>query len=326
MKLLVLSHDDVTALLPMEACIALMRETLSGLARGEYFQPLRSVMRPPGAAGGLGLMPAYRAAPEPYFGLKEICVFPGNAALALDAHQGLVILHDGTNGQPLAALNGSAITAIRTAAVSAVATDALARPEATSMALIGAGVQARAHLDAMVRVRTLRDVRIASRGGTHAEALAAEARTRGLQARAASVEDAVRGADIVVTVTSSTRPVLSGEWLAPGAHVNAVGSSARMGREIDDATLAQAALFVDSRESTANESADYIEAMRSGAIGPDHIRAELGEVLVGTKAGRTSASEITLFRSQGLASEDLACAARVFEAARDDGRGTWAEL
>ena len=326
MKLLVLSHDDVEALLPMDRCIALMRETLAGLARGEYFQPLRSGMRPPGAAGVFGLMPSYRAAPTPYFGLKEICVFPGNAASGLDAHQGLVLLHDGSNGQPVAAMNASAITAIRTAAVSAVATDALARADAVVLALVGAGVQARAHLDAIGRVRELRDIRITSRGGGHAEDLAREARSRGLPARAAVPEDAVRGADVVVTVTSSRVPVLRGEWLEPGMHVNAVGASARMGRELDTATIARAALFVDSRESTENESADYLEAVREGAITSDHIRAELGEVLAGTQPGRRDASEITLFRSQGLGSEDLACAAYLFEVARQDGRGAWVAI
>jgi ornithine cyclodeaminase len=326
MNLLVLSHDDVEALLTMERCIALMRETLAGLARGDYFQPLRSAIRPPGAAGVFGLMPSYRAAPTPYFGLKEICVFPGNPASGLDAHQGLVLLHDGANGQPVAAMNGSAITAIRTAAVSAVATDTLARSDAGVLALVGAGVQGRAHLDAIGRVRELRDVRIASRDGAHAEDLAREARSRGVPARAAAPEDAVRGADIVVTATSSREPVLRGEWLEPGTHVNAVGASARMGRELDTAAIARAALFVDSRESTENESADYLEAVREGAITPDHIRAELGEVLAGMKPGRRDAAEITLFRSQGLGSEDLACAAYLFEAARRDGRGAWVPL
>ena len=323
MKLLVLSRDDVVALLPMDSCIALMRETLAGLARGYSFQPLRSLVRPPGAAGVLGLMPAYRAAPTPYFGLKEVCVFPGNPAIGLDAHQGLVLLHDGTNGQPLAAMNASAITAIRTAAVSAVATDALARPDASRLALIGAGVQARAHLEAIGRVRALADIRIASRGGTHAEELAADARSAGLSARATSAEQAVRGADIVVTVTNSRDPVVMGEWLAPGAHVNAVGASAGMGRELDQAAILRAVLVVDSREAAENESADYLQARREGAIGADHIRAELGEILIGLKPGRTDPSEITLFRSQGLAIEDLACAARLFESASRNGRGSW---
>ena len=321
-----LSHGDVEALLPMDACIALMRETLSGLARGAYFQPLRSLIRPPEAAGAMGLMPAYRAAPTPYFGLKEICVFPGNAAHGLDAHQGLVVLHDGTDGQPLAAINASAITAIRTAAVSAVATDSLARTDASTLALIGAGVQARAHLEAIGLVRPLHDIRIASRGGAHAEELARDARSHGLPARATSVEEAVRGADIVVTVTSSREPVMNGHWLAPGSHVNAVGASAGMGRELDSATIARAVLIVDSRASADSESADYLAARGEGLIGANHIRAELGEVLIGSQPGRTSPTEITLFRSQGLAIEDLSCAVRLFETARHEGRGTWVPM
>jgi ornithine cyclodeaminase/alanine dehydrogenase-like protein (mu-crystallin family) len=325
-KLLVLSHDDVTALLPMDACISLMRETLMSLARGEAFQPPRAAIRPPGAAGVLGLMPAYRAAPAPFFGLKEVAVFPGNHAVGLDAHQGLVILHDGTNGQPLAAMNASAITAIRTAAVSAVATDALARREASSLALIGAGVQAHAHLDALPRVRQLRDLRIASRTPAHAGSLAAEARSRGLPARATSIADAVKGADVVTTVTSSREPVFDGAWLAEGAHVNAVGASARMGREIDDTTVARSLFFVDSREASERESSDYVEARERGTIGSDHIRAELGDVLLGRHPGRTSERDVTLFRSQGLAIEDLACAVHCYAAARRDGRGVWALL
>lgn len=222
-------------------------------------------------------------------------------------------------------MNASAITAIRTAAVSAVATDALARPDASRLALIGAGVQARAHLEAIGRVRTLTDIRVASRGGVHGAELAADARSRGLPARAASAEEAVRGADIVVTVTNSREPVVRGEWLASGAHVNAVGASAGMGRELDTAAVARAVLVVDSREAAENESADYLEARREGAIGADHIRAELGEVLIGSRPGRTDPFEITLFRSQGLAIEDLACAAHLFERASRNGRGTWAE-
>lgn len=306
-KLLVLSEHDVHELLTLPECIVVMEDALASLARGEVHNPLRQAIRPPGAAGLLGLMPAYRGGDRPFYGLKEVCVFPGNPARGLDSHLGAVLLHDGETGELLAAMNASAITAIRTAAVSAVATKLLAREDAAVLAILGTGVQGQMHAAAIPLVRPIQETRMFSRsGGT-----------------AASAEGCVRGADIVVTATNSKEPVLLREWLSPGVHINAVGSSIAAARELDGATVAAASFFVDRRESTVNESGDYLFALREGAIGgPEHIRAELGELLTGRAEGRRSEDEITLFKSLGLAIEDLASASFLYDKAVRQGRGT----
>jgi ornithine cyclodeaminase len=319
MKLLILNEHEVERLLTFPECIDVMAEALSALARGEVHQPLRSIVRAQGAPGFLGLMPAYRGGARPAWALKEICLFPGNPARGLDTHLGAVILHSGDTGEPLAVMNASAITAIRTAAVSALATKLLAREDAATLAIIGAGVQARSHLHAIPVVRKIREIRICSRTRAHAEAM--------LQNNAHvtnSVEDAVRGADIIVTATSSKEPVIRREWIAPGAHINAVGSSVATAREIDSATMAAASLFVDRRESTINESGDYLMAVRDGA--KPEIRAEIGEILIGTAKGRTSREEITLFKSLGIAIEDLASAQFLYDKAKAAGAGTWVDF
>ena len=320
--ILVLSEPDVERLLPMDACIDVMSEALAALARGGMYQPLRAVVRPPDAPGLIGLMPAYRSATPAAFGLKAVNVMPGNPARGLDAHQGAVMLSDGDTGELLAIVNASAITAIRTAGVSGVATRALAREDARELAILGAGVQARSHLQAMAAVRPFERARIWSRTAANAERLAAEAGLPFPVEPVESAEEAVRGADVVVTATSAQSPVLERPWLAEGAHVNAVGSSIPTTRELDAETVAAASLFVDRRESTENESGDYLMALRDGAIAPGHIRAELGDVLVGADPGRTSDTELTLFKSLGLAVEDLAAAWYVVERARESGVGT----
>jgi ornithine cyclodeaminase/alanine dehydrogenase-like protein (mu-crystallin family) len=323
-KLLVLNEHDVEDLLTMPECIEVMAEVLTALARGEVHQPLRSIVRAEGAAGFMGLMPAYRGGSTPAYALKEICLFPGNPARGLDTHLGGVLLHSGETGELLAIMNASAITAIRTAAVSALATRLLARDDAHVLAIIGAGVQARSHLRAIPCVRAIDEVRIVSRGRAKAEAIAAEHPSARV---VETIEEAVRGADVVVTASSSREPIVRREWIANGAHINAVGSSVASARELDAATVGASSLFVDRRESTVNESGDYLGALREGAIsGPEHIRAELGEILTGTAAGRTSRDEITLFKSLGLAVEDLASAQFLFEKARRLGRGVWVDF
>jgi len=317
-KLLILNEHDVEQLLTMRECIEVMEQALASLAHGEVHNPLRNVIRAPGASGFLGLMPAYRGGEVPRYGLKEVCVFPGNPARGLDTHLGAVLLHDGETGALMAVMNASAITAIRTAAVSAVATKLLARENAHSLAIIGAGVQGKTHLEAIPLVRNINDVRIVSRTREKAEKLAGNG-VRVME----SVEEAVKGADIVVTATSSREPVIKRVWLDDGVHINAVGSSIAAARELDSDTVAAASLFVDRRESTENESGDYLSALREGAITADHIRAELGEILLGRATGRTSPTEITLFKSLGLAVEDLAAAQFLYEKASSEGAGTW---
>ena len=322
MELLVLSHDDVRRLLPMEECIELMAGVLADLAQGRVWQPLRFVVRPPDEASLMGLMPGHRSAPGKAYALKAVCIFPGNPARGLDAHQGGVMLFDGETGELRALVDASAVTAIRTAAVSAVATRTLAREDARELAILGSGVQARAHLEAMANVRAFERARVWSRTAEHAQAFASEAGAPFPVEAVGSAEAAVRGADVVVTTTSSREPIVEREWLAPGAHVNAVGSSIPTARELDAATVSAAALFADSRESMVNEGGDYLLAVDEAGIGPDHIRAELGEVLTGAAHGRRSADELTVFKSLGLAAEDLAAAEHVYAKARKAGAGT----
>ena len=328
MNILILNHSEVEQLLPMAECIEVMAEALADLSAGRMHQPLRSIVRPPDAIGLMGLMPSYRAGAHALYGLKAVCVFPGNTALGKDAHQGSVMLFSADTGELLALLNASAITAIRTGAVSAVATRLLARADAGDLAILGTGVQAHSHLAAIACVRPIRRVRVASRSFEHARAFTEEHALRYSFPiePAASVEAAVRGADLIVTATTAAEPILFREWIAPGAHINAVGSSIATTREIDTAIMATAGLFVDRRESTLNESGDYLFAMRAGAIGPDQIRAEVGELLLGTQPGRSAPDAITLFKSLGLAVEDLAAADYVYRQAQARGVGTWVEF
>jgi len=321
-SVLVLSDHDVRRLLDMESCVEAMEEVLASLARGELFQPLRSVARPPGAAGLLGLMPAHRGGESPAYALKEIVVTPDNPTRGLDAHQGAVLLHDGETGQLVAVLNASPVTEIRTAAVSAVATRALARADARRVAILGAGVQARAHAHAMRAVLDDPEIRIWARNLDAAEQLAIEVEA----VVSPSPDAALFGAEVVCTTTSAREPVVEHRWLASGAHVNAVGSSIPKARELETETVAASSLFVDRRESTLNESGDYLMAQAEGAIGPDHIKAELGEVLVGTHPGREHEDELTLFKSLGIAVEDLAAAELVVRRAREQGVGSEVEF
>jgi ornithine cyclodeaminase len=324
---LVLGREAVGAALPLRECIDVMADALAAHARGEFHQPLRTVSPPPSSEGFMGLMPSHRSGERPVFGLKAVCIFPGNPARGLDAHQGTVTLFDGTTGEPTAIVDASAITAIRTAAVSAVATRLLAVEDARRLAILGAGAQAAAHLEAMLAVRDIELVRIHSRTRASAERLAQALGGRvGIEV-ADSAEHALRGAQVVVTATSSREPVLRREWLAEGAHVNAMGASAPTSRELDTATVADCSLFADSRESLINEAGDYQLAVSEGAIaGPDHIRAELGEVVAGLRPGRADAAELTVFRSLGLALEDLAAAERAVDNARRRGAGVEVQL
>ena len=299
MTVLVLSEEDVRALLPMDECIDAMDAVFRSLAHGELHQPLRFLTRPPDAGSLMGFMPAYRGGEHAVWSLKEIVIAPANPARGLDAHQGAVLLHDGETGELRALLNASPITEIRTAAVSAVATRALARAGARTVAILGVGVQARSHAEAMRAVLAGAEIRTWSRGD------------------GGTPEDVLHGADVVCTCTSAREPILRREWLAAGTHVNAVGSSLPTTRELDPETMAAASLFVDRRESTVNEAGDLLLA----GLGENHIRAELGEVLVGAHPGREDEDELTVFKSLGLAVEDLAAAELVVRKARARGLG-----
>jgi ornithine cyclodeaminase/alanine dehydrogenase-like protein (mu-crystallin family) len=317
--MLILSEHEVVDLLDMPGCMTAMDAALTSLAHGDFHLPLRPVVKPPGESHFLGLMPTFRSGERPLYALKTVAIFPDNPARGLDPHQGTVTLYDGETGEVLAVMNASPITAIRTAAVSGVATRALAREDARVLAVVGAGHQARPHIEAMLEARPFEEIRIAARTRESAERLAAE----WPDARATeSNEEAVRGADVICTVTQSAEPVLEADWLSPGAHINAVGACLPHTRELDSATVARSSFFTDRRESCENEAGDYLLALKEGAIADGHIKAELGEVLAGTAPGRTSPDEITVFESLGLAVEDLASAEYLMRRAAETGKGT----
>lgn len=326
-KVLLVTQEEVPRLLPMAECIDAMAQALATLARGEAILPLRSILWLPERVGGLGLMPA-ALLPDRVVGLKAITFFPGNEGSELDTHQGAVLLFEAERGRLLAIVDATSITAIRTAAVSGVATRALAREDAGDLAILGSGVQARTHLEAMRIVRRIRRVRVASKDPGRARAFARrESGKHGIEIEPfASAKEAVEGADIVCTTTSSREPVLMGEWISPGAHINAVGSSVPFARELDTAAVVRSRLYVDRRESAVNEAGDFLIPKREGAIGDDHIAGEIGEVLIGKTGGRRSPDEVTLFKSLGLAVEDVASARHIYEKARASGTGRFLDF
>lgn len=315
--MLILSHADVEALLPMADCIEAVDAAMRGLSRGDYFNPLRMKAVPEGAPNRMVFMPALRRTGRRLWSNKQIVVTPGNSKRGLDSHQGAVLLHDGDTGELLAAVHAGAITAIRTAAASAVATRALARKDARVVAILGTGVQGQAHLDAMRCILPGATFRVWSRNRANAEAVAGASRAT----IADTVAAACAGADVICAVTAASEPILTPETIPHGCHVNAAGSSIATTRELDGAAMANGSLFVDRRESTVNESGDYLLALREGAIGPDHIRAEIGDVLLGRHPGRTSVEEITIYKSLGVAVQDLAAAELAVQRARERGIG-----
>ncbi|MBI1853013.1 MAG: ornithine cyclodeaminase family protein [Planctomycetes bacterium] len=287
-------EEEVRRRLDYDSLIPAMEEALAAFSNGEVAQPVRTVVPVREHGGFFGVMPAYWRA----LGAKLVTFYPGNAARGVETHLATILLFEPETGRLIATLDGRLITEMRTAAVSAAATKALARPDAHVLALLGSGVQARSHLDAISTVRRIDDARVWSPRNAR--------RFEGARA-CATAEEAVRGADIVVTVTSSTTPVLRGEWLSPGAHVNAVGACRPDWRELDDETMRRSRLFVDSREAAAREAGDVILSKATPV-------AEIGDVFAG-RARRESPTEITLFKSLGLAVEDVTAARLVLERA-----------
>jgi ornithine cyclodeaminase len=320
----VVARDEVRQLLSMERCIELMADALAALSRGEVDNPLRTVMRVPRLGAALAMMPAGLTSPAA-IGLKVISVFPGNRGSGYESHQGFVLLFETEHGAPVALIDAGEITAIRTAAVSGLATRLLARDDADDLAILGSGTQARTHLEAMLLARPgIGRIRAWSPNAERLQAFAMEAsRAHELPVEvAASAHDAVEGATIVCTVTASPTPILEGEWLTPGAHVNAVGASQPNARELDAEAVRRSRLFVDRRESALHECGDLLAAMEAGVVDEGHIVGELGDLLTGGAVGRRDASEITLFESLGLAVEDLAAAHEVWRLAAERGAGT----
>ncbi len=295
----ILEETDVRRLLRMSELIPAMERALADLAAGRVVQPLRTVVPVADHQGFLGVMPAYTGEA---LGAKLVTFFPNNRDV--HTHHAIIVLFRPETGEPLVTMDGRLITEMRTGAVSAVATKALARPDASVLAILGSGVQARSHLEALRLVRPLSEVRVWS--PRNARAFAEKFGVRA----AASAEDAVRGAHVVVVATTSKTPVLRGEWLSPGTHINAVGASRPDWRELDDEALSRSSIFVEQREAASRESGDVIASRKTPV--------EIGAVVSGAAPGRTSPEEITLFKSVGVAVEDAVSADLVYRAAIEE--------
>lgn len=319
---LILSGNDVRALLSMKDCIEIIDRTMRSISRGGVQLPLRTVMKLPFDGNLFASMPGFIDEAQ-ILGAKLIAVYPANPGRGRSSHMGVIVLFDPHTGAPAAFVDAAEVTAIRTAAASAVATRALANPDASELALLGTGEQAREHLCSMAAVRQLRRVRVWGRSAERAEALAADGRRLGLPIEAvASAREAVVGADLICTTTGAHDPILYGEWIEPGAHVNLVGASIATTREADDSVVTRSCFFVDYRASALAQAGEFLHARQAGLVKESHIRGEIGEVLNGTVVGRRAASEITVYKSLGNAAQDLAVAQDLADRARDSAQST----
>lgn len=317
---IVLSEHDVRQLLRMPDLIVEMEDALRAYSAGGVTQPLRTVMSV-GDLAFFGVMPAYRAEPAA-LGTKLVTVTPGNAERGLPTHLATILLHDPQTGELRAVLDGRLITEARTAAVSAASTRSLARAEASVLAILGSGVQARSHLEAIAIVRHLTEVRVWSPTPEHRANFVRSVGDSNFAVRdAGSAREAVDGADIIVTATASPTPVLEGSWVSAGAHICAVGSARPNMRELDTALIARARVYVDSRQAALAEAGDLVIPIEEGRWTADKIVGELGELLAGRVPGRMSPGEITIFKSLGMAIEDVAAADLVYRRAAEVGLG-----
>jgi ornithine cyclodeaminase/alanine dehydrogenase-like protein (mu-crystallin family) len=322
---LVISGAEVRRLLPMSDCIPLIESAMRTVSQGGAQLPLRIGVSPLGTQNKMMVMPGYLDEPAS-MGAKVLAVYPGNARRGLSSHMGVVVLFDVQDGVPLAMIDAASITGMRTAAATAVATETLSPDDACDLAIIGTGEQAAAHLHAISLVRRLRTVRVWGRSRDHARAFV-EREASSVDTRidvCETIRDALVGADLVCTTTSSREPIVQGAWIARGAHVNLVGASTASAREVDDELVKQSSFFVDYRPSALAEAGELLGAM--GADAANHIRGEIGEVLNGSVPGRTDEFEITVYKSLGIAAQDLATAHEVYRRAKAAGAGVRAPL
>jgi ornithine cyclodeaminase len=326
-KVRILSQKIVEELLTMRDCIGLMEQVLMSLARGEAILPLRPVLWLPDKTGALALMPSYLMNPAS-LGVKVISVFPGNTTTEYDSHQGVILLFEPVYGKLLAIVDASSVTGIRTAAASGAATKILAREDAGDLAILGSGVQAATHLEAMLVSRKIRSVRAWSPNKDHLnQFVQQQSKRHGIEIKAVNnAEEAVRNADLICTATASKEPVVHSDWVSPGAHINAVGACVPTARELDTATIVRSRFFVDRIESAMNEAGDFLIPKQEGAISDGHIQGEIGATLLGKIKGRNSPQDITIYKSLGIAVEDLASANFLYNRACEKNAGESLEI
>jgi ornithine cyclodeaminase/alanine dehydrogenase-like protein (mu-crystallin family) len=330
---LFVGHREVSQLLPMGECIEVIEQMFKTLARGEAILPLRQVVPTPDKKGALAQMGAYLGSSTfNVIGGKFISVFPGNLTTEYESHQGCVLLFECVNGRLLAVIDASSVTAIRTAAASAVATKVLARKNSTNLAILGSGTQASMHLLAMREVRPIRRVKVWSRNKAHAKSFASKhsvgSSSQSFEIKSVgSVREAVEDVDIICTTTATRDPILSGDWIPSGCHVNAVGASRPQSRELDSRAVANSRLYADRMESLLNEADEYLIPKSEGVLTDRNLVGEIGQLLLGQIPGRTSDSEITLFKSLGIATEDLAAACHIYKKCEANKKlGTWLDF
>jgi ornithine cyclodeaminase len=321
--LLIINGAEARRALPMLDCIEAVDRAMRALSQLRADVPLRTIMLLPGGRNLYGVMPGYLDDPRA-LGAKILTVYPDNTQRGLPSHVGLVVLFDTETGIPLAVVDASVVTAIRTAAASAVATRALARKQASRLAILGTGEQALTHIEAISKVRELRTIRVWGRSVDKARRLAEEVDTQlSLSVEICKTQElAVRVSDVICTVTASQEPVLEGTWLAPGAHVNLVGASRQTTREADDDVVTRSRFFVDSRVSARAEAGELKHAQDAGLVDEQHVLGEIGEVLGGSVVGRRSDTDITVYKSLGIAVQDLAAAQVIYDRASREGIGT----
>lgn len=313
----ILNRENVKGLLPMDECINVIDHAMRATSSGKGVIPSRTAIKIPGLQNAiLGYMPGYLEQPK-CFGAKLITVCPSNKHNGLQSHAGVIVLFEPEYGQPQAVIHAGEVTAIRTAAASAVATRALARKDAGDLTIIGTGEQARQHLVAMCEIRRITHVRIWGRSDHKARQFAMQYSSQyDIPVEAVEdIEGAVKSADIVCTTTSSHEPILHGRWLAPGMHLNLVGASLANQAEVDVETVRRSRFYVDYRPAATEQAGEYLNAVAANAVGTEHIIGEIGEVLQGKVKGRVSADEITLYKSLGVATQDLAAALHVYRKA-----------
>lgn len=319
--IVIIGREDVRRHLTYARCIPIVAEAMKALSRGDTRQLLRGIIDlEQGRA--FGVMPGAMAV-NGTFGAKIVSVFPENFALGKQSHQGMVLLFDPEGGAPVAIVHAGEITAIRTAAASAVATDALARPHASRLAVLGYGEQAHAHIVALSHVRQLEKIWVWGRDPDRATAFAAlVAGELGLPVSVAdSVEAAVGEADMICTTTAAVTPILQGQWIKPGCHVNLVGSSRANAAEADQGLVVRSRFFADHRDSVLNQGGEFLNAKTAGLIDDDHVLGEIGTVLLGDLVGRTAADDITVYKSLGSIVQDLATAWDLYHLSREQGFG-----
>ncbi|WP_394728668.1 ornithine cyclodeaminase family protein [Altererythrobacter sp. GH1-8] len=328
----IVPQSVVERLLPVAACVPVMREAMIAVSRGDVSQPIRQFMPVPGAAGKMAIMPGSLGeagkTEGATFGIKLVCKYERPHGDPLGTHVGMVLLFDSVKGVPLAMLEGSSLTAIRTSAASALATDLLARKNATHLAVIGNGEQAMRHIAAMQAVRDISRVTIWGRDAERAAAFAREAgeACNVTVEAAATAKEAVAAADIICTTTSAKEPVLFGADLEPGQHLNLVGSAIPTTSEVDHEAVKRSRFYVDYRPAAMAAAGELLKAIEAGVVSEDHIVAEIGEVAAGTAPARTSDDEITCYKSLGVSAQDLAAGLAIWRAAEAEGAGTLVDL